>query len=402
MDELTKLLIFSLLISFSLASEIKSVKYTDFINAFYSLKVSESISYKISYDKGDITKNYIKIKINSADEDEFLYAYYSPISQNRSDAYLLNSGKEEIYLYINKAFTKLEAKGNIYLSIACFNQNCTFDLSSSEVDFIDLNRNSQYRYFTTNKKNLVNNFIVNGNENRSESDFISFLAFGNENINMKIKSVYNGQNKEIDSNSFDYGKYAIFKEGDDNIDYYIIEVTAPANSLITFGNDVNTCKGPGTSYKRFKVNSNEIYGVLTKESNIQCFDLNIGVEIHSFLSILDFNENLKVIYNDKHNGEISAKISDGNILMPINKLFKNNSFCLSRIDNEIKEDSPFSLQITSNISNNYYKNIFSPQINGFFYERYLESGTFPFFTGLFSIDFKTELRYYLKKKRRIP
>jgi len=222
----------------------------------------------------------------------------------------------------------LEAKGNIYLSIACFNQNCTFDLSPSEVNFIDLNRNSQYRYFTTNKKNLVNTFIVNGNENISESDYISFLAFGNKNINMKIKSVYNGQNKEIDSNSFDYGKYAIFKEGIDKVDYYIIEVTAPANSLITFGNDVNTCKGEGTSYKRFIVNSNEIYGVLTKESNIQCFDLNIGVETHSFLSILDFNVNLKVIYNGKENIKTNTIITDGNIVIPIYKKFNNNSFCL--------------------------------------------------------------------------
>ena len=403
MDELTKLLIFSLLISFSLSFENKIVKYADFINKpLYSVKVSENISYNISYNKGDIKKNYIKIQIKSSDENEFLYAYYSPISQKRSDAYLLNSGKGEIYLYINKAFTKLEAKGNIYLSIACFNQNCTFDLSSSEVEFIDLNRNSQYRYFTTNKKNLVNTFIVNGNENISESDYISFLAFGNKNINMKINSVYNGKNKEIDSNSFDYGKYAIFKEGIDKVDYYIIEVTAPANSLITFGNDVNTCKGEGTSYKRFIVNSNEIYGVLTKESNIQCFDLNIGVETHSFLSILDFNVNLKVIYNGKENNKTNTIITDGNIVIPIYQKFKNNRFCLSRIDNEIKEDSPFSLQITSNISNNYYKNIFSPQINGFFYERYLESGTFAFFTGLFSIDFKTELRYYLKKKEGYP
>ena len=123
-NHLIQIVIFSLLITFSWSFVNKNLSYDEFKgNTFYEKNV-EGISYSISYKIGNIMNNYIKIKIQAAEENEFLYAYYSPISQNRSDAYLLNSGKDEIYLYINKAFTKQEANGFIYLTIACFTQSC--------------------------------------------------------------------------------------------------------------------------------------------------------------------------------------------------------------------------------------------------------------------------------------
>ena len=398
-----KLLIFSLLITFSLPFENKSLSYDKFIkNTHYEKNNDEGVSYLISYKIGDISNNFIKIKIKAKDENEFLYAYYSPISQNRSDAYLLNSGKDEIYLYINKAFTKQEANGFIYLTIACFTKNCTFNFTPTEEVSIDLERNSQYKYFTTNKKNLVNTFTVNAKG--SESGYISFFASGNKNIQMNIKYLNNNnQEIEINSKSFDYGKYAIFKEKNDNLDKYIIEITAPANSLITFGNNINTYKESKLSTTKYIINTNEIYGVLNSESNIQCFDFNIGSQINSYLSILDFNKNLELIIVDKSNTEIDKHtIVDGNTLFIIKEEYKDDYFCLSRINKESNYDSPFSLQVTYDITNNYYKNIFSPQINGIFYERHLEKGQLAFYTGLPTIDFKTELRYYLKKNSGYP
>ena len=400
MVKLTKLLIFSLLISFSLSFQTTDIEYKKFINtSIRGTATNESASYNISYNIGDITKNYIKIKIKS-DENQFLFAYYSPISPDRSYAYLLNSGKGEIYLYINKAFTKLAAKGNIYLSIDCYGEICNFNLASSEVESIDLERNSQYKYFTTKKKNLENTFIVTAKKEEIQPDYISFFASGNKNIQMEIKYVSNNQEKEITSNSFDYGKYAIFKEEGVNLDnnYYIIKITAPANSLITFGNNVNTYDKKELNRTKLIVNTNEIYGVLTKESNIQCFDFNIEKESNSYLSILDFNKNLIINFTDMNGTRTSTYSENGIIAKRIKDEFRENNFCLIRKKKELNEDSPFSLQITSDIDKNCYKNIFSPQINGIFYQRFLEKGTSAFFTGLFSIDFKTELRYYLNLK----
>ena len=102
-------------------------------------------------EKCEITQNYLRI-IASPDTGESLYLYYSPISEKREDAFLLNSGNEEISLYINKAFTKLEADGTIFLTIACFTSKCSFQFSILEINEIDLSRDGQYTYFTTDKK----------------------------------------------------------------------------------------------------------------------------------------------------------------------------------------------------------------------------------------------------------
>ena len=84
-------LIFSILISFSFAFDTKNIAYQDFINKeIKEVSVEKGISYIISYEIGDITKNYIKIFIKSDDISKYLYVYYSPITQNREDAYLLN------------------------------------------------------------------------------------------------------------------------------------------------------------------------------------------------------------------------------------------------------------------------------------------------------------------------
>ena len=56
------------------------------------------MTYKISYEKGEITQNYLRI-IASPDTGESLYLYYSPISEKREDAFLLIQEMKK-YLYI--------------------------------------------------------------------------------------------------------------------------------------------------------------------------------------------------------------------------------------------------------------------------------------------------------------
>ena len=147
------LLIFNILFYFSLNYEVKEYSYLDFVDegTISAENVNGGMTYKISYEKGEITQNYLRI-IASPDTGESLYLYYSPISEKREDAFLLNSGNEEISLYINKAFTKLEADGTIFLTIACFTSKCSFQFSILEIDEIDLSRDGQYTYFTTDKK----------------------------------------------------------------------------------------------------------------------------------------------------------------------------------------------------------------------------------------------------------
>ena len=402
---LTNFLIFILLSSLSLSYPEKSLTYKELLSTkIFKEKISNGITYIISYETGDINNNYIKISINTTNEDDDLYAYYSPISSKRGDAYLLNKGKHKLYLYINKAFTKLEAGGIIYLTIASFDSECNFSLQADETEYIEIESNSQYSFFTTNKKNLENNFIFWRKE--KEKGNVTLWASGSKDINMNVRYLnytYSEDNFKI--YEFDNGKYTIIKDNDNNFDvFYIIEITAPMNTLITIGSNINLYNANNRDLNptKYIINTNEIYGALTKHSPMQCFHFNIGEKNNTHLSILDFNNNLELKIYDKDQKENSAlKINNRNMLYIINQENADKYFCLNRIDDN-DENNIFMLQVTNDVENNNFKNMYSPQINGYFYERKLEKGEYAFFTGLPLLNFKTELRYYLKKISGYP
>ena len=145
-------------------------------------------------------------------------------------------------------------------------------------------------------------------------------------------------------------------------------------------------------------NSKEIYGILSNDSPRQCFDFGIQStqKLNFFLNVLDFQRNINIEITNQNGDKISTyEISNGMILITITSDNAGNYYCLTKKNNDNIEAS-FALQVTYDVENNYHKNIYSPQINGFSYERYLEAGQMTFYTGLSSMKFKRELRYYLK------
>ena len=82
--ELIILLFFLQIISVSFSYQERTMNYKEFINNNYKEStVNKGISYIISYEKGDINNNYIRILIKPDDENQNIYAYYSPISQKK-------------------------------------------------------------------------------------------------------------------------------------------------------------------------------------------------------------------------------------------------------------------------------------------------------------------------------
>ena len=408
------LLILIILFSFSLNYDIIDYTYPDFIKeeTISEENVNGGKTYRISYEKGEISQNYIRI-IATPEMEESLYIYYSPISENRKDAYLLNYGKNEISLYINRQFTKSEADGYIYLTIACFSNSCSYEFSILELDEIDLSRDGQYTYFTTYNKNSQNTFKIFRADSENEEGFLTFWATGSKDIQMNAKYIDENNNKEILINILQHenGKFAFIKESDypvnfeenKSLNYFIIEVTSPPNSLISVGSNLNLFTNNNTPTK-YTPNSKEIYGILNNNSPRQCFDFNIenSQELKYYLNILDFERDINIKIINKNGDEISTyEITDGKSLIIITKENYENYYCLNKKTNDNKNSS-FVLQVTYDIENNYFKNIYSPQINGYFYERFLEAGEFVFFTGLSSLKYKTELRYYLKRNSGFP
>ena len=406
------ILLFTFLFSISYNYEIREYTYLDFIKeeTIYEENVDGSMTYKISYEKGQISQRYMRITA-MIENEEYAYLYYSPISEKREDAVLLYSGKEEVSLYIDYAFTKKEADGNIYFSVACFSSTCSYEISILELDEIDLDREGQYTYYTTDKKNTQNIFKIFRADYKEEEGYLTFWAVGSKDIQMKVKYVDESAAKEtiINTSELVNGKYAFIKESDFPVDseinssmyFFIIEIISTANSLITVGSNLNLIDN-NQKVTYYSPNSKEIYGVLNNISPKQCFDFGIEKtrQIIYHLHILDFQNSLYINETDNNFKNIKTyDIKDGKILIILGNENAGHYFCL---ENKNQYISSFSLQVTYDIENNYYKNIYSPQVNGYFYERYLEPGQFAFYTGLSSIKYKTELRYYLKINSGFP
>ena len=99
----------------------------------------------------------------------------------------MNSGNEEISLHTNKASTKLEADGTIFLIIACFTLKCSFQFSILEIDEIDLSKDGQYTYFTTDKKNTENTLKIFRADAQENEGYLTFWVTGSKDIQMNVK-----------------------------------------------------------------------------------------------------------------------------------------------------------------------------------------------------------------------
>ena len=58
------------------------------------------------------------------------------------------------------------------------------------------------------------------------------------------------------------------------MNYFIIEITSPANSLVTVWSNLNLYQNNNVIDK-YTPNSKEIYGILSNDSPRQCFDFGI-------------------------------------------------------------------------------------------------------------------------------
>ena len=225
---------------------------------------------------------------------------------------------------------------------------------------------------------------------------------------MNVKYVDESNNSEtvINTSQLANGKYSFIKESDypvnfeenSSMNYFIIEINSPGNSLVSVGSNLNLFQN-NNQINQYTPNSKEIYGILNNNSPKQCFDFGIKStqKLNYYLSVLDFQKNINIEITNKSGDKISTQeITNGMILVTITSDNAENYYCLTKKNNDNIEAS-FALQVTYDVENNYQKNIYSPQINGFFYERYLEAGQLAFYTGLSSLKFKTELRYILKK-----
>ena len=145
---------------------LKNIKYSDFVKTpIEEFNIFYRISYKISYNIEDISKNYVQFSVSPITKNR-IYIYFSFNKDERSTASFLNSELKNTFLYINKDFLKNQTNEDnyFYISVASYSECYSFDFSVKETDNIELNINDAYSYFITDDKNVKNTFSIKYNK----------------------------------------------------------------------------------------------------------------------------------------------------------------------------------------------------------------------------------------------
>ena len=400
--------IFFLIILFSKVSnyQITKMTFSEFKEGIYNKQITEGISYEVSYSQEQITSNYLKIL--SKHENSDFYIYFSPKSNERKDAVLFNSEyKKDISLYINKEFLNSETN-NFYLTISCFSNECSFSFSVSELNEINLSRNELYSYYAYDNKNTKTIFKIY--RNKEEDSYITFWATGNKNTKMAIKYYYSADISEseitnINSLNHPNGQILVvnennFRKSDSGDSYYIVEINSEKDTYITFGTKTSKINNDVKIYS-YSINSKEMEGALSEDISSECYDFNLNSLSQNeklYLNIIDYNKLINIEIKSIENKELikTLNIPDGMTTFELaSSEYSNKYICFSLI-NKKNINGFYSFQVINKSTKGNYLNLYSPQIEGYSYKRFLSPGESEFYSVLPKSDLGNEFKYNLK------
>ena len=256
--------------------------------------------------------NYIEVDVKSKDGNSGQYIYFSSYDQS------CMSGREQLSQGVGsqtKMYIKKEQIKNyyFYLVVECkLNSTCSFTMTLTEVENINLSDQEQYTYYVSEKnKEMV--FYIN---RKSDFQFSTFYAHGYKNINIK---------ENVLSKGFENG-LAIQLTRDQTI-----TVIGDEGDLITVG--VRYVKKTGNQYEVMNgltPNRYSTHGLLMKYgNNEECYIINENENEGSLYIEGTFYEGAGKIYfrdnNFEENGNSARDYSIENFYYEVPNYLSNKS-----------------------------------------------------------------------------
>ena len=373
------------------------------------------------YEITNIPKNKKYLKISTIVSDPLypaIIAFHKAKISRQEDATLLEDKQYgDISLYIPKELIV----DNVYLNITCYASNNPYNIEIEESDYIEIGRDDSYTYYT-NKNNDFNYFKISRNNTDSKSgdlgnekSIMTFFINGNNDIEASISYVKKGNENPFYEDFVDtpHGKIVTFDEDkyEYNEDYYyLVKIKSKVGDYLIFGSrSIGDRTSRADRVNLIVPNSKAVDGYINpKFLTRECFNIEpfeeIKKEDYFIINIISYTHNIKYYFIDKDNGKIDQDFEQGNIKDEIAiKLFYKDEiqryFCISSINGG--EEVKYNVQVTDFFRQINRPDIYSPQLGGYIYTRYVPAGKIVYFTHARRAKFRN-LNFNLKTISGIP
>lgn len=389
----------------------------------FILNIVFVISIKKIYYPGDKDREldgkqseYIQIIFRSQIKQKFLKMFVITTGNNINQEIIMSKTinepnratadlfAEEPYGNVTMYVPKELIEDSFYINCSCYSQKCPFIIELSETDDLSLSRDGQHS-FLSNPSSVEYKYYVHRSDYRNNSYFdqkaimtlfvigppettevhINYLYPNNdetENITIPIPCIRmdNGYITSFNEEEFEYNVNG----------FYEIEVKSKDINYITVGSR-STVEGFYEKANHIFPNKRGIFGYFNNSMlSGECFAINLpylnnidpeNLDYNLYANYLVFSELAEVYFLNKKTGEEidnKTKAIEGElgVIVTMDDV-KNNVICIRPTKG--KQSVLYYLEL-SDYNQGRGKTIYSPQISGHIYTRYLPINSHLFFT----------------------
>ena len=380
-------------------------------------KGKNSEYFQINFNK-ELTKNYLRIYVKSKgiNINQEVIMSTSIEKPNRANATLFAEEPfGDVFMYVSKELLD----DVMYLNLTCYSDVCPIVVILSETDDFNISRDSQHS-FLSNPPSLENKFYVHRSDYRNETYFdqnatMTLFVTGppkTTKVTMKyLRPSDDGKKNYTTKIPFiktDYGFIASFNEQD--YEYHekgLYEITVKSSeiSYITVGSR-STVEGFYTKANHIFPNKRGTFGYFDKSMlSGECFRITVPYleekskkdDYYLYANFIVFSETAEVYFLNQITGkEIDGKTNsiegELGVIVTMDDV-DNNVICIRPSGG--KDNISYYLELNDyNIGRS--NSIYSPQISGHIYTRYLPINSHLFFTHRDFAAHGEEINYNVK------
>ena len=363
---------------------------------------------------GDGKTEYFEINIKKEIKADFLRIYVQSRKENINQEVILSTTIEkpnranatlfaeepygDVFLYVPREIIS----DTLYLNCTCYSKKCPVYVILSETNYLNISRDGQHSFLSNppliNYKYYIRRAQEKSNSFYDQNAIMTFFVIGPpDNLEINISYIYPDKNTNIsipiDYIKNDNGYITSFKE--DNFKYnekglYEIFVKSNQINYVTVGAR-STVEGFYENANHIYPNKRGIFGYFNKSMlSGECYGfylpyLNIDnkklTEYNIYANYLVFSETAEVYFINKYTSEeITSKTTliegELGVIVTLDDI-KNNVICI-RPSSE-KNYIFYYLEINDYNLGRSNNSVYSPQISGHIYTRYLPVNTHLFF-----------------------
>ena len=352
-------------------------------------ETDKPILYRIKYGK---SKTYIHIKVISETDNPYI-SYCTTIDCPNTQILLSNLRENEQHLFIQSSLIP-EDTNEGYIYINTYNSSLKGKVYFLSQEYIELNRGASlsYYHYDDSGKDIIRIPADNTNNLISLSLYSPNYQFYNFQI---FYCDDNGCNDEIKYFNMQYGFVTLFKESDyqpiPEYSYYQIEFEVTNHVFY-----VINCNIFSNGQTEYLANSLAFTGYIIKELlDTQCFNIKVKEENEE----QQINVHLMSFYKSfSYNTDDSQQYSPIDYDKTFHLKRKNQKICIKSENISVYFLEVIDLNEVSNSNKNYY----TPQINGYIYNRMTSPKKIVYFNyGKEDIE-DLKVSFYLKVKKGKP